>query len=408
MKKLSIEDCGTAHEEDLRRILELIIAEKLRNGETITSAENDEIEMAITSAYQQILETLQKVGMPDAVPQALRSFVKAIEINPNGYLEVTQKAISIAVETIQEVPNKNIGYNNVPKENMHTNATEVYNIIEKSDFSKEKFIEKYSTKYDEKMYETLYSNASSGNEEAKKHIELISKATYLLAKAEHGERSKLLQAVIIVTEELRRTNDDFAINQALKLVEAYGLDVLSYGENGKQEISVEKLEKAYEENKISSDNLTFSQKVEFVQRARMETKNRHKFYEQSYTGVLGKYASVEIKRRIMEELKKTNTPERIKELEEIIKTNPEEAEEMLKSLIIVYNKNVELGKDPTKTEKFIYGLKNAMDKSIAKDKKTESKVSFFSPNTTTLAQMLSNNTLVKSGNDDDREDFDGP
>ena len=98
MRNLSINDCGTAHEDKLLEIYNQFIEnEKIRKGKEPTEFEKSELDMQIAMAYQSILTNL-KDGV--AISQALNLLEE--RVSTISIREISKVAVDVVNEVYED------------------------------------------------------------------------------------------------------------------------------------------------------------------------------------------------------------------------------------------------------------------------------------------------------------------
>lgn len=96
MRNLSINDCGTAHEDKLLEIFnDVVYMEKKRTGKDVTPVEKNRIEMQIAEAYQTILNNLRDAG---SIGQALNLLGNRISTSNASINEISKMATAVVTE----------------------------------------------------------------------------------------------------------------------------------------------------------------------------------------------------------------------------------------------------------------------------------------------------------------------
>ena len=109
MRKLSINDCGTAHEDKLMEIYNDVVGiEKLKNGKEPTSLEKSKIEQQVAEAYQTILNNCKDGG---SISQALNLLGKRITTMQMSVNEISKAAVDavVQVSNTREVGSNDFG-----------------------------------------------------------------------------------------------------------------------------------------------------------------------------------------------------------------------------------------------------------------------------------------------------------
>lgn len=252
METLTINDCGTAHEDKLLEIYNDVVSiEKIRKGKEPTSLEKSKIEMQVAEAYQTILNNCKDGG---SIGQALNLLGKRITTSQVSINEISKIAVDVSAEvynTNSQTVENNGASEMIGAVGAAQIASDMYGKSnESTTIELPKLWGDITTPEIERDFEQTNQRAEAGDEKALAVKGLINYSLDYLRITDDDKPKGKEAMVLTLINNLSNTGDKAAIGIARQLSEKYGFDVFSANENGNQILDQEKLYDMYRERML--------------------------------------------------------------------------------------------------------------------------------------------------------------
>ena len=340
MEKSVLDGCGV-HSEKLVEISNLIVEQKIKNGEVVTKEQIWDIDSNIFEAYQTILSTAKD---SNTISKAIEYFKNAVE-NGGVTANLSNVASSATLKSIEDIQTNS---NNIEEvSNITDTATAMVIVDAVANDKGLKMLDNLLNTEMLKDLETDIQKAKEGDIDATASVDSYERIAKIASSfPEPNEKNQRG----ILASMMRLAAYDTPINRKalVELSNKYGFDLLEQAEDGSFSVNQEKLTALYREKMPETSKAANYTIEDFRQMAERSAKKAVE--EGKYKGATAVSVAAGIKnnakiRKIREEIRmameKGDASEQIKALCE---EYPEEVKEILKQKIEICNFYQETGK----------------------------------------------------------------
>lgn len=242
MNQISINDCGTAHEEQLIGIYQDIVRTKEENGEKLTNEEKRNIDSEIAMAYQNIISMSQNI---DEVTLALTTLARTISRGSQDLRNISELAKDVVASVVKNDRANEQG--NKTAEEQAAQAMSAFQMMEEpkeNQIDYDKLRDNLCSADMDSSFDNTMKKAEKGDTDSIVAADLITRSIKYMAGDPKGKGKDV--AALILVDKLVSTGDDAAYKTASQLLERFALDskdVFEVDENGNKTISLEKVRK---------------------------------------------------------------------------------------------------------------------------------------------------------------------
>lgn len=349
MPNLSINDCGTAHENKLLEIYnDVLEIEKLKTGKDLTSLEKSKIEMQIAEAYQTILNNCKDGG---SISQALILLEKRVTSSQVSVNEISKIAADVAIEVHTNQ------FNNIENSSEVSNVAGVIaavgvaselggNTDGIAEIKLPDALSDFDTVEMADGYNKTSELAEKGDENAQYVKGLINYSLNYLRIVDNDIPKGKETMVLTLIQNLSKTGNPAAQEMAGILADRYRFDVFSIDENGNQVFDEEKNFSIYRKKMLEINPKAADRIVDFSERKRDfiigKGKESPRTYEENLRTIEHKKMKIEFTRKYN---KLINAGE-IEKAEELVRLNLDIAKAVLSENVVHFEEAQAQGNKP--------------------------------------------------------------
>lgn len=403
MRNLSINDCGTAHEDKLLEIYNQFIEnEKIRKGKEPTEFEKSELDMQIAMAYQSILTNL-KDGV--AISQALNLLEERVST-------ISIREISkVAVDVVNEVYEDSY-YTSV---NMKNNEEQVASAILLNDAmnglleNNEEFklvempedLGKFNDAEIANNYAETNNRAKAGDENALVAKGLMTYAMQYINVTKMSNNTGNRMMILGLINDLTTLDDPAAMSIALKLSEVYKLDVISVDENGNKIADSAKINEMYREGMLQINPNKADEVVSVLKNKREYLVELGRNSAEKFEELLNNAERETLKIAFNRKYKNFIDNGQIEMADELVRQYPDIAKEIIQENIPKFENAQQTGNK--KYARYLQTMNKSLSNSISKLPKNKPISARRVKMENVVSEVVDNTTLIKRNTENERE-----